>query len=238
MKVKTGVRISALMLAGGAMALGMRAVVADGVPDQSPLFYSGFLYDNGVAVDGDRPLTVILWKGGVAEPAESPACSTGPAATSIRRGRFRMALNASCKAAVNANRNLYVEVVVGNTTMGREKLGASPYAIEAERAGAAAGDLARTIAQLETRLSALEGQMSDQRLKSLESSALGLTLSSLSAGETGNWATFANMCLTNLDSMLCMVAANRKCTSMGFKLGVFIGEGTAESGLRSIACLK
>jgi len=45
-----------------------------------------------------------------------------------------VALDATCTTAVNANRDLFAEVTVGTTSLGRRKIGAVPYALQAAHA--------------------------------------------------------------------------------------------------------
>lgn len=130
------------VLAGAAAALSAlgllyagRQVLADGIPARDPLYYSGYLTESGTPVDGTRRITVNLWS--LAEPraGESALCSSNIDATSVVQGHFRIPLDAACKAAVSANPESYVEVIVdGQTSLGRTKIGAVPYAVESERA--------------------------------------------------------------------------------------------------------
>ncbi len=108
---------------------------ADGIPTGDVLFYSGTLEDDGVPVDGTRTVIIELYgsaSGGAAQ------CTTSSDTVAFTAGAFRVPLSGTCLAAVHANRNLYAEVSVGGTVLPRSKLGAVPYAIEAERAATAA----------------------------------------------------------------------------------------------------
>jgi len=238
MTFRIGMRTAGLLGAAATMGFGLRAVTADGIPQDSPLTYAGTLTEAGAPITGQRSISVALWRNATAQAAESPACVTGPAPVTVQAGRFRVPLAGACKAAINAERDLWVEVVVASSSLGRQKLGAVPYAVEAERASAASGALADSVTQLTQRLAALEQQMAEARLKTLETSALQASSISLNATEAGAWAEFARMCIADINSGACQVAANRKCVAMGFKLGVYIGEGTAASGVRSAACLR
>jgi hypothetical protein len=63
--------------------------------------------------------------------AGTAVCSTAPQTITVTNGLFRIALDDTCTAAVQANPNLFVEVSVNSQTMQpRTKLGAVPYAIE------------------------------------------------------------------------------------------------------------
>jgi hypothetical protein len=61
----------------------------------------------------------------------------------LSSGAFQVVLPAACTTAIHANGDLWVEVFVDGTTLGRTKLGAVPYAVEADhavRADQSAGD--------------------------------------------------------------------------------------------------
>jgi hypothetical protein len=125
-----------LLAMGGVLGLGFRRFVwADGIPDMNPLYYSGTLTEGGQAVTGTRAITVNVWPDGSA--STMPLCQTVSSTTNVVGGRFRIALASSCKAALNQNNNAWVEVVDGATSVGRAKIGAVPYAVEADHAVAA-----------------------------------------------------------------------------------------------------
>jgi hypothetical protein len=134
----------------------MRSLHAEGVPAPNALFYSGFLEQAGVPVDGTQPIQVVIWNSEDVQPGQRPLCQTGPTETPISGGRFRIALHSDCQTAVLNNNNTWVEVIVGATSLGRAKLGGVPYALEAQRATSATGELGRTLAELQQRVAALE----------------------------------------------------------------------------------
>jgi hypothetical protein len=128
-----------LALAGAAglgsllAAAWMNRAGAGGIPTAPTLHYSGTLTDAGVPVNGVRPVNLSLW---TAEVGGIKVCEKVEEVT-VSAGRFRVALGDDCLAGVRANPNLWVEPIVGDTSFGRKKLGAVPYAVEAERARAA-----------------------------------------------------------------------------------------------------
>jgi hypothetical protein len=114
---------------------GLHAVFAEGIPTSNPLYYSGTLTENGQLVNAPRQLAINVWSNPAAQTGEVALCSTNVASTPVISGRFRVALDASCTAAIHAHPDTYVEVVVGgSTSLGRAKVGAVPYAVEAEHA--------------------------------------------------------------------------------------------------------
>jgi hypothetical protein len=114
---------------------GLRSVLADGIPTRNPLYYAGTLTESGQAVNAPRQVTVNLWNSAKPEVGEVALCSTSVPSTPFVGGRFRIALDPGCKAAIDANPDAFVEVVVdGTTSFGRSKIGAVPYAVEANHA--------------------------------------------------------------------------------------------------------
>ncbi len=118
---------------------------ASGIPTTDTLFYAGTLVESGTAVAGTRALTLRLWDSPTATADVNKKCETTSPTTDVVNGRFRVPLDASCTNAVRASSDLFIEVVVGVTSLGRKKLGAVPYAIEADRASQATGALAQQI---------------------------------------------------------------------------------------------
>src|SRR5258705_3804606 len=128
-----GVGILAL---GIAVGFELKRAYADGIPTPNPLYYSGFLSDNGVPVAGMTAMTIKLW---AAEAGGATALCTTDATPDVKQGRFRIALASDCKKAVNDNPNTWVEVIVGQKSLGmRAPIGAVPYAVEADHAVTAA----------------------------------------------------------------------------------------------------
>lgn len=120
---------------------------ADGAPTMQPLYYSGVLEDGGRPVEGARSVTVRLFDAAMGGTA---VCTTISPTTQVSGGRFRLALDAACAGAVQANPDLWAEVIVDAVTFPRQKLGAVPYALEAARAAGASGALERRIAAVES----------------------------------------------------------------------------------------
>lgn len=121
---------------------------ADGVPTApGALTYGGTLDDGaGRPVEGARSITVRLWD---AATGGTAVCATAAPSSPVVAGRFHVALDATCAAAVRANPDLWVEVTVDATTFPRSRIAAVPYALEAGRAAAASGALAARLAAAE-----------------------------------------------------------------------------------------
>ena len=150
--------IAALILFVG--GYGVR-VLAEGAPSQQPLFYSGTLEADGQLASGAHTVTLELYN---AETDGDELCTIERDAE-VQAGRFRIDAS-ECADAMRANADVWVVVAfrgpdgVERSIPGRSKVGAVPYALEADHAKsatAASGALEATIAQLSDRVAALEG---------------------------------------------------------------------------------
>jgi hypothetical protein len=135
--VVLGLSLLAVAAIGSAYFIG-RARAA-GVPTTTPLTYSGTLTDtSGVALTGSKNLQVQLWD---AATAGNVACTTGSAAQMLVNGGFSIALPDPCVAAIHTTQDLWAEVLVDGGSTGRTKIGAVPYALEADSAVKVVKDL-------------------------------------------------------------------------------------------------
>ena len=143
------VTVSALLLlvAAGAIGVGLHRARAAGVPVTNPLYYAGMLQDAGGPVNGTKNLELVFWASETSTGSADRKCTTTAAGTAVASGRFRVALDPSCATDVHANSDLWIEVRVDGTSLGRRKIGASAYALEAAAANGASGALATQIAQ-------------------------------------------------------------------------------------------
>jgi hypothetical protein len=139
-------KTSALCVCGAAAIVGAFLVGrarADGIAATGGLTYSGTLEDtNGAPLTGTKQMQVSIFDSATAGTLQ---CGAGPMPIALVGGRFQLLLPDTCTAAVSANPDLWIEVFVDGATLGRTKLGAVPYAVEAARASAAAGALQQQI---------------------------------------------------------------------------------------------
>lgn len=168
--------IAGLTLLGGLAGFAVKAL-ADGIPSPNPLYYSGTLTEGGALVNDARTIGVNLYADGT---STMPLCQTIAADTKVTNGRFRVQLNDACKAQVNQNPNAYIEVLDGTVNLGRSKIGAVPYAVEADHA-VNATNAANATGALDQRLAGLE---SGDRIVSASISAAGTVVR-----QTGTWMT-------------------------------------------------
>lgn len=115
-----------------------QTVLADGIPVESPMTYAGFLEDDGVPVHGSRSIRVTLYDHAASTALANVRCDTQQTNAQVVEGHFSIPLDNACAAAVRANRDLWLDVQVNGQSLGRTKLGAVPYAVEAERAASLA----------------------------------------------------------------------------------------------------
>jgi hypothetical protein len=166
-----------IVIAGVTVALTSAAFLvgrsfAGGVPSMNPLMYSGTLEEaSGAKIDGKRNVEVKLWN-----TANETLCTTSSQSITFVNGHFSIPLPASCVDAVNKEPDTEVEVLVNGGSLGRAKLGAVPYALQAGHATsakraerAAAADRADNAGSAEGAAGALE-----QRIAAIESKAVSI----------------------------------------------------------------
>jgi hypothetical protein len=105
---------------------------ASGVPAVQALTYSGVLTDaSGTPLTGSKNIQISVYDMAASGNLQ---CSAGSAATTLVSGGFRLALPDTCTTAVHATPDLWLEVFVDGTSLGRTKLGVVPFAVEADHA--------------------------------------------------------------------------------------------------------
>jgi hypothetical protein len=138
--VVLGLSLLAVAAIGSAYFIG-RARAA-GVPTTTPLTYSGTLTDtSGLAISGSKNLQVQLWD---MATAGNVVCTTGSAAQTLVNGGFSIVLPDTCVAVVHSTQDLWAEVLVDGASTGRTKIGAVPYALEADSAVKVVKDVSGT----------------------------------------------------------------------------------------------
>ena len=129
------------------LAIGYGSVRADGIPTSDPLLYTGYLTQTGETLEGVHAISVRLWD---SASGGTMLCGTTDNAAQVAQGYFRMALDSSCRDAIAAEGDTWVEVEVDGVKLARSKVGAVPYAVEAHRATTASGASGGLAAQLAT----------------------------------------------------------------------------------------
>ena len=151
--------VSTLLIAF-ALGYGVR-VLADGAPVEQSLFYSGTLESQGQPVNGPHTVSLGLYS---AEQGGTALCAVEREAE-VATGRFRIDVS-ECADAMRESADAWVAVAfrgsdgIDHAIDGRAKVGAVPYALEADRAkvaDAAGGALEEQLEALADRVAALEG---------------------------------------------------------------------------------
>jgi hypothetical protein len=103
------------------------------IPAQNALVYTGTLTDAaGRALSSPQNVRIALYD---AATDGNLVCERASASTNLDpNGRFQVTMPDLCAAAVAASPDLWVEVSVAGGPLGRAKIGAAPYALEAGNA--------------------------------------------------------------------------------------------------------
>jgi hypothetical protein len=150
---------AAAVCAGAVLGYGLH-VAAEGAPTTQPLFYAGTVSSkDGDPLDGMHAIGVSLF--GAASDGAA-LCSTSTLQVPVAVGRFRVELpsgSKGCREAVANNPDTWIELTVDGTTFPRTKVGAVPYAIEADHsksATAVTGSQADSLTKLNATVTSLQ----------------------------------------------------------------------------------
>jgi hypothetical protein len=140
---RTGVLMTLIAgMSAGAFFVGR--AFAGGAPTKGAVIYSGTLEDvNGTRLSGERPIEIKLWS--AASGGANALCTTNSQKLTLTAGRFSITLPDACVESIRTYPDLWAEVLVEGASLGRTKLGAVPYALEADRASGAVGSLAQQV---------------------------------------------------------------------------------------------
>jgi hypothetical protein len=144
----------ASVLLGVALAVGGYYTgrgAAEGAPTSKPIFYAGVLENEGQSAEGRFTIALQL---SAAETGDAELCTSRSENVMVTKGRFRVEVSSSCVAFMRDHTDVWVaveyvdEAGIKHELPGRTKVGAVPYAMEAEHAksasqasGALAGQL-------------------------------------------------------------------------------------------------
>ncbi len=150
MKKTRGIATMIGSIAAVAIVLATLRVWAAGIPNSNALHYSGVLENAaGELITGTHDIEVRFWD---AASAGSVLCSTTADDVALQNGRFSVPLLDDCTDSVHDAPDVWVEIIVDATSLGRSKIGAVPYAVEADRAivaeSAAVADTANRLGTL------------------------------------------------------------------------------------------
>jgi hypothetical protein len=176
---------------GAALGYATGRARAAHIPATEPLVYSGALTDAaGAPLSGTRNIQLAIWDQAT---LGSSQCATAPTSVTLSAGgTFQLPLPDACIAVVHDKSDLWLEVIVDNVPLGRSKLGAVPFAVEADTARNAAGALG-------TRLATIEGRLA----RDTNGTAQRICTGSTPIGST-NWRVYAsNVIALTVDTSGC-----------------------------------
>jgi microcystin-dependent protein len=124
----------ALALGLGVLAFRQSGAHADGIPGMSPMTYAGTLEEAGGQVTGARNLRLTVWDDATSTESSHTRCITAAPGTPVVAGRFQVVLDNACTSVVRSTPDLWLEIEVAGASLGRTKLSAVPFAVEAGRA--------------------------------------------------------------------------------------------------------
>ena len=220
---------------GAASAITLQRAGASGAPAAGALTYRGTLeLADGSVVVGDKPIGLALWDSMTAGK-KLANCDVPSMPRAVVQGNFEVKLPDTCTAAISGSADLWVEVQVDGLPLPRTKLGAVPYAVEATHAASAAN----ADGTLASALSALQADVASLKAAPHLTTIHGEVITAADDASTGG---FAGQCLgagksgTDVTLHACSLAANRKCSALGYSAGLFVGE--SDGTFLSIICIK
>jgi hypothetical protein len=123
-----------LLTVGG---VGLHLARANGIPSTKALTYVGTLEDaGGKLVEGPHDIGLVVWDSGV-QGDGTKWCEVAPQSLIVKNGRFELSLPDSCPAGFKDRADTFLEISVDGENMGRSRVGAVPYAVEADTASSA-----------------------------------------------------------------------------------------------------
>lgn len=143
-----------LLAVAAAGFLTVRARAA-GIPAANPMVYSGYLETpEGKPMTDKVDVALSVWD---AAAEGNKVCEVASQTLKPIGGRFEVNLPDDCTVAVGAQPDLWLEPTINGTSPGRSKLGAVPYAIEANHALSAESGAGALAAQLTAMQATIDG---------------------------------------------------------------------------------
>jgi hypothetical protein len=84
---------------------------------------------SGTPLTGSKDIIIQLWDRKVG--GDTPLCSTLPSQHNLVGGAFQIEMPDNCAAAVHQKQDIWIEAFIDGASVGRNKLGAVPFALEA-----------------------------------------------------------------------------------------------------------
>jgi hypothetical protein len=246
------VLVGCVLVASTLAALLARRALAGGIPATGTMSYSGTLQDaSGALLTGNHNIELKLWS--TVSGGADPLCTTGSHAVELQGGRFSVPLPEKCTSMVKANSDTFADVLVDGASLGRTKLGAVPYAVEAGHAtnadsatnathassadnatnASSATTASEAAGALQSSISTMQSQVAVLQGTALQGMQDFVILRSFDA-------TSYDGCVANGIPQYCSNLAMEYCASQGHKFGLMTGgcgNGTCD-GNRVVRCVK
>jgi hypothetical protein len=228
-------------------------VWAEGAPTLKPLFYSGTLESAGRLASGAHTIVLRLFD---AETAGQQLCVSETTKAPVEAGRFRVEVSADCVGAMQKSPDVWAALRftgpdgVPHELPDRTKIGAVPYALEAQHALRA--DLATSATNAANAMEAAHAKSADTaaRATSADSATQATNCANADKAKSvevhGHHAVLADnpadgwfgQCFNNAGNvaLACALMANRWCTSHGYAGGWYVGE--SDGTTRLVNCIK
>lgn len=176
-RFKRAAAVGGVMLAASAATLLAVRARAAGIPAANALTYTAYLETpDGTPMTTATQVAVAVWD---AQMDGTKVCGADAQKVLPVAGRFQLPLP-DCQAAVAASPDLWLEATVDGKSLGRTKLGAVPYAVEANHAASA--DAATAGGPLATQLTEVKAGV--DALTARADAPLATTLSANQGGDS------------------------------------------------------
>jgi hypothetical protein len=123
--------VTAIVVGFGGGYVYRRATAAGTPAVMGSMTYAGTLYNGNTPVDGTMNIEVDLWDDPTSTASTNKTCSTLLPNAAVTAGRFRIPLDPACTTAAAAAPNLWSEVLVNGSSLGRTPVTAVPFAAQA-----------------------------------------------------------------------------------------------------------
>jgi hypothetical protein len=129
-QIRAAIGAGALVVLAIGISVGLAA--ADRLSTAPPLVYSGIALDGGAPIaDGTHAIGIGLFD---APTGGAALCTIAPSPIETVGGHFAISVAAAaCGAAIQRGEEIHVELSIDGTLLPRSRVGAVPYAVNAER---------------------------------------------------------------------------------------------------------
>jgi hypothetical protein len=234
-------------------------VWAEGAPTLKPLFYSGTLESAGKLASGAYTIVLTLFD---AESAGKQLCISETTKAPVEAGRFRVEVSADCVAVMKKTPDVWAALKFAgpdgtpHELPDRTKIGAVPYALEAQHAVEAQhtlrADLATSATNAANAMEATHAKSADTATRAASADSATQATNCTNADKAKSLelhphnAVLADnpgdgwfvQCFNNTGDVpwACALMANRWCSQHGYAGGWYVGESDGTN--RLVNCIK